>query len=129
MGCISRINNTQIDDAQFIDVVTLMYNLKEVINNFFKASRISFQYCSYMPAIRINNEDNLEFIDFAEANTTSDSFDLKVKLTGQTGNNGTKIAEIMVLLKYLSDSLRTLEMPLIECEITRDLNCGLKTAF
>ena len=45
-----------------------------------------------------------------------------MKLTGQTGNNVTKIAEIMVLLKYVSDSLRTLEMPLIECEITRDLN-------
>ena len=45
-----------------------------------------------------------------------------MKLTGQTGNNVTKIAEIMVLLKYVSDSLRTLEMPLIECEITRNLN-------
>ena len=109
-----------------------MYNLIEFINNFFKTSRISFQYCSYIPAIRINNKDNLGFIDFTEANATSDSFDFKVKLTGQTGNNVTKIAEIMVLLKYVSDSLRTLEMPLIECEITRDLNwsqkCGLVAA-
>ena len=55
-----------------------------------------------------------------------------MKLTGQTGSNVTKIVEIMVLLKYVSDSLRTLEMPLIECEITCDLNwsenCVLVTA-
>ena len=50
-----------------------MYNLTEFINNFFKTSPISFQYCSYIPAIRINNKDNLEFIDFTEANITSDS--------------------------------------------------------
>ena len=99
-----------------------MCNLIEFINNFFSTSRISFQCCSYIRAIRINNKDNLEFTDFNEANATSDSFDLKVKLTGKTGNNGTKIAAIMVLLKYLSDSLRTFEMSLIKCEITRDLN-------
>ena len=28
-SCISRINNTQIDDAQYIDVVMSMYNLIE----------------------------------------------------------------------------------------------------
>ena len=109
-----------------------MYNLIEFINNFFKTSQISSQFCSYIAAIRINNKDNLGFIDFTEANATSDSFHFKVKLTRQTGNNITKIAEIMALLKYLSDSLRTLEMPLIECEINRDLNwtenCVLVTA-
>ena len=38
-------------------------------------------------------------------------------MTGQTGNNGTKNVEIMVPLKYLSNFWRTLEMPLINCEI------------
>ena len=38
-------------------------------------------------------------------------------MTGQTGNNGTKNTEIMVPLKYLSNFWRTLEMPLINCEI------------
>ena len=48
-------------------------------------------------------------------------------MTGQTGNNGTKNVEIMVPLKYLSNFWRTLEMPLINCEInlilTRSTNC------
>ena len=49
-------------------------------------------------------------------------FNLKVKLTGQTGDNDTKDVEIMVPLKYLSNFWRTLEMPLINCEVTLDLN-------
>ena len=41
----------------------------------------------------------------------------KVKMTGQTEDNGTKIVEIRVPLKYLSNFWRTLEMVLINCEI------------
>ena len=48
-------------------------------------------------------------------------------MTGQTGDNGTKNVEIMVLLKYLSNFWRTLEMALINCEInlilTWSTNC------
>ena len=50
-------------------------------------------------------------------NNVTDSFNFKVKITGQTGNNGTKDVEIMVPLKYLSNFWRTLEMPLIDCEV------------
>ena len=50
-------------------------------------------------------------------NNATDSFNFKVKFTGQTGNNGTKDVEIIVLLKYLSNFWRTLEMPLINCEV------------
>ena len=48
---------------------------------------------------------------------------LKVKLTGQANDGGTKYVEVMVLLKYLSNFLRTFEMPLINCEINLDLDC------
>ena len=41
----------------------------------------------------------------------------KAKITGQTGNDGTKDVEIMASLKYLSNFWRTLEMPLINCEV------------
>ena len=41
----------------------------------------------------------------------TDLFSLKVKITGQAGNNKTKDIEIMVPLKYLSKFWRTLEMP------------------
>ena len=38
-------------------------------------------------------------------------------MTGQTGDDGTKKVEIKIPLKYLSNFWRTLEIPLINCEI------------
>ena len=56
-------------------------------------------------------------IDFL-ANNKSASFEFK-KITGQTGNYDTKDVKIMVLLllEYLNTFWRTLEMPLMNCEI------------
>ena len=77
--CISRINNPQIDDdAQYIDVVTSMYNLIEYSDNYSKTSGIVFQYCRDVP----NVDKNGAVTDFTDANVT-DSFNLKAKLTGQ----------------------------------------------
>ena len=50
-------------------------------------------------------------------NNVTDSFNFKVKFTGQIGNNGRRNVEIMVPLKYLSHFWRILEMPLINCEV------------
>ena len=50
-------------------------------------------------------------------NNVTDSVNFKVKFTGQTGINGRKNVEIMVPLKCLSNFWRTLEMPLINCEV------------
>ena len=50
-------------------------------------------------------------------NNLTDSFNFKVKFTGQTDDGGTKDVEIMVPLKYLSNFWRTLEMLLINCEV------------
>ena len=58
----------------------------------------------------------MQLFNFAE-NILIDSFNFKAKMTGQTGDDGTKNVETMVLLKYLSNFWRTLEMPLINCEI------------
>ena len=50
------------------------------------------------------------------ANVT-DSFNFKVKITGQADDSNTKNVELMVPLKYLSNCWRTLEIPLINSEI------------
>ena len=76
-----------------------------------------------MPAV--NNNGNI--VDFNGTNTT-DSFNIKTKITGQTDNNGrTDNVEIIFPLKYLSNFWRTLEMPLINCEVnfvlTWSANC------
>ena len=41
-SCISRINNTQVDDAQYIDVVMPIYILIECSDNYLKTSEISW---------------------------------------------------------------------------------------
>ena len=41
-SCIKRINNTQIDDAQYIDVVMPLYNLIEYSDNFQKHREFYF---------------------------------------------------------------------------------------
>ena len=51
-------------------------------------------------------------------------FNFKQKITGQRGNDGTKDVEIMVALKHLNKVYRTLEMPLINCEINLILTCS-----
>ena len=107
-NCISEINNVQIENAKDIDIVIPMYNLIEYSDN----SGSLWQYCKDIPA----RNDNNEIVNFT-ANNFTDSFNFKVKITGQTGNEGTKDVEIMVPLKYLSNFWRTLEMPLINCEV------------
>ena len=67
-----------------------------------------WQYCKDIPAVN-NNGEIVNFV----VNNLTDSFNLKAKMTGQTGDGGTKYVEIMVPLKYLSNFWRTLEMPLI----------------
>ena len=50
--------------------------------------------------------------------TDSESFKTKIKITGNTPADGnTRDTEIMVPLKYLSIFWRTIEMPLINCEV------------
>ena len=101
--CISRINNTDIDNAQDIDIVMPMYNLIEYSDNYSKTSGSLWQYYKDDP------NDNVE---------NSESFKYKIKITGKTPNNGnTKDIEIIIPLKYLSNFCRTLEMLLINCEV------------
>ena len=48
----------------------------------------------------------------------SESFKSKIKITEKTPvNNNEKDVEIIVQLKYLNNFWRTLEMPLINCEV------------
>ena len=115
-SCISNINNAQIDNAEYIDIV--MYNLIEYSDNYSKTFGGLWQYCKEIPSI----DNNADIAYFDGANAT-DSFNFKTKITGQTAadNNNGNVAgrvddEIMVPLKYLSNFWGTLEMLLISCE-------------
>ena len=108
-NCITEINNAQVDNAKDVDTVMPMYNLIEHGDNYSKTSGSFWQYCKNIPAV--NNNGNI--VGFNRANA-SDSVNFKAKITGQTGTKG---VEMMVSLEYLSNFWRTLEMPLISCEI------------
>ena len=110
-NCISKINNTYIDNAEYIDVIMLMYNLIEDSDNYSKTSGSLWQYRKEIPAV--NDAGNI--VDFDRANA-ADSFNFKTKITGQTNNDDRINIETMVPLKYLSNFWKTFEMPLINCE-------------
>ena len=100
-----------------------MYNLIEYSDNYSKTSGSLWQYFKDLPDA--NNKDKI--VDFSGANVT-DSFNFKTKKKGKTDNNGRiDNIEVMVPLKYLSNFWRTLEMPLINCEVniilTWSANC------
>ena len=102
-NCISEINNTQVDNAKDIDIVMPIYNLIEYSDNYAKTTGSLGQYLIDEP------DDNLE---------GSELFKSKIKITGKTPNDDNeKDVEIMVSQKYLSSFWRTLEMPLINCEV------------
>ena len=101
---ICKINNTQIDNAEYIDIVMSMYNLIEYSNNYSKTSGNLWQCCKEVPAVNNNGI----IVDFTATNT-ADSFKFITKITGQTNNDGEiNGVEIMVPLKYLSNFWRTL---------------------
>ena len=118
-NCISKIDNTQIDNAEYIDKVMPMYNLLEFSDNYSKTSGSLWQYFKDIPAV----DDDGNIINFNGANN-ADSFKFKNRLTGQTNDDGIINVEIMVPLKYLSSFWRTLEIPLINCEIELILTCS-----
>ena len=113
--CINRINNTQIDNAKDIDIVMPMYNLNEYSDNYSKTSGSLWQYYKDDP-----NDNTAD----------SESFEYKVKKIGKTPDDGNiKDVEIIVPLKYLSNFWRTLEMPLINCEVNLELTWSWSVLF
>ena len=98
-----------------------MYSLTKYGNNYSKASGRLWQYHRDEPALT-----NAGIID-------STSYKFKQKITGSTGDDGTKAVQIMLPLKYLSNFWRTLKKPLINCEIilimTWSMNCVISNAI
>ena len=102
--CISKINNTEIDNAQDIDIVMQTYNLIKYSDNYSKTSGSLWPYYKDEP------NDNL---------ANSEWFKSKVKITGSTpAGSNTKDVKIAISLKYLSNFWRTLGKPLINCKVS-----------
>ena len=70
-NCITAVNNTQVDDAQDIDIVMPMYNLMEYSDAYSKTSGSSWQYYRDEPALDNNNNNNSTTFPANNNNSTS----------------------------------------------------------
>ena len=101
----------------------LIYNLLEYSKNYSKTTRNFWNYYRDEPNSGANNNINYSIKD-------SKSFDYKTSITRKVEcNNTEKEFENVVSLKHLSNFWRTLNLPLINCEINLILtwsgNCVL----
>ena len=119
ISCISKINNTLIDNAEDLDIVIPMYNLDEYSKNYSKTSGSLWNYYRDEPNSGSGGDDN----DIHYSIKGSNSFDYKTSITGklEDGNRRKEGAEIAVPLKHLSNFWKTLDMPLINCEVSLTL--------
>ena len=113
-----------IDNAEDLDVVMSMYNLNEYSKNYSKTTGSFWNYYRNEPNTDLGGADN----NINYSIKDSKSFDYKTSITGKIeGNNTKNEAEIVVPLKYLSNFWRTVDIPLINCEVslalTRTENC------
>ena len=102
-----------------------LYNSIEYSDNYSKISGSLWQY--YRDETVLTDVGAIK--NFQVGNDNSFSLKYKQKITGATGNNGTKSVEIMVPLKYLSNFWRTYEMTLINCEINLIVTWSDKCVF
>ena len=101
--CKTAINDTFIDEAEHINIAIRMYNLIKYIDNYSDTSGSLWQFK------RDEIEENVDLtVDAQHIPNNYSSFKYKSSLI--TNRNGVKTA---VLLKYLVNFWRLLEMPLL----------------
>ena len=92
-----------------------MHNLLEYSKNYSKTTGSLWNYYSDEPNSGFDGAGN-NSITYSIKD--SKSFNYKTSITGKLENNNIrKDTEIVVPLKYLSNFWRTLDMPLINCEV------------
>ena len=116
LNCISKINGVKID------VVMAMYNLLEYSNNYRKTTGSLWNYYRDEPSNPLSSN--------------SESFKYKTSITGKTYNIGAgeegydanKVGknetEVVTPLKHLSNFWKSLNIPLINCEVELILTCS-----
>ena len=113
-SCISKINNTFIDNAENLDIVMPMYNFLEYSTNYSMTSGSLWNYYRG----EINDDVNENVSNRINNKTiTSKSFEYMTKLIGSTPDDSNILeAEIVVPLKYWINFWRSLDLSLINCE-------------
>ena len=130
ISCVSKVNNPLIHDAYNLNFVTPLYNLLEYSKNYRKTTGSSWNYYRDEPNSGFNN-NNRDTINYSIK--CSGFINYKTSITGQLENDDDKKEDIKIAvpLQYLSNFWKTLNIPLINCEISLKLiwykNCVLRS--
>ena len=111
-----EINDEHVNTAENLDIVMPMYNLIEYSDSYQDSSATLYQYKRDEPP----EADAVPNLDVGN----SSSFKYKVELLGNPVLDGAiakRNVKVVVPLKYLSNFFRSLEMPLINCNIKLNL--------
>ena len=113
--CSKEIDGTLVDEANFINITMLLYNLIEYSENYSDTSGSLWHF----------KRDEIER-DISGNHISNSSSSFKYKSSLATNRNGVRI---VLPLKYLSNFGSLLEMPLINCKVQLSLswdpNCML----
>ena len=117
-SCISKINGELVENAEDLEIVMPMYNLLEYSKNYEKTSGSLFNYYRDESSELIIGDGN-NAINISVRNSVR-NFDYKTNITGNLdiGEDEKDDVEIAIPLKYLDNFWRSLDIPLINCEIT-----------
>ena len=114
INCVSKINGVKIDNTEDLDVVMPMYYLLEYGKNCKKTTVSLWNYCRDEPSSSVDANKITHSI------LNSESFDYKASFmeNSVTQNNLTKNdVKVVVPLKHLSNFWKSLNIPLINCEV------------
>ena len=121
ISCISNINNELVENSEDLDIVMPMYNLFEYSKNYEKTSGSLFHYYRDEPSeLIIGDGDNAINISIRNPK----SFDYKTNIIGSLdiGEDEKEDVAIAIPLKYLGNFWRSLDIPLINCQIALNLS-------
>ena len=127
INCISKVNGIKVDNTEDLDVAMSIYNILEYSKNYRKTTGNLWSYQRDEPSDPLSSD--------------SEYFKYKTIITGNTYNAGAGEAgchankvgknenQVFIPLKHLSNFWRSLNIPLINCEVelilTWSKNCVL----
>ena len=119
ISCVSKINGELVENAEDLNIVMPMYNLLEYSKTYEKTSGSNY-YRDEPNEAEIANDNGA--INTSIRN--SKSFHYKTEITGSldAGEDEKEDVTIAIPLKYLGNFWRSLDIPLINCEITLTLS-------
>ena len=127
INCISKINGVKINSAEDLDVEMPMYNLHEYSKNYKKTTGSLWNYYRDEPTNPLSsNSESFKY----KTTITGNAYNIGAGEEGYDANKvGKNETEVLTPLKHLNNFWRSLNIPLINCEVELTLtwskNCVL----